>query len=455
MNQTATQSPATAGGKPPLAPGLPVLGNALSMRIDPLAYLLKLYGEYGPVFRVRMLSREYTIMAGLDANRFLAREAGEYLGSVELFGGFARELGSEAFMVALDGVPHRHQRKVQRRGYGREILLGRIGEVVELTNSSTRDWKEGTTFSVFPTVQRIITEQLGILLASQPCGDYFESLWTLLNTNMKVHVMKTHPKFMLRLPAYTRARARSRELARNVLAWHRAHPPTDRPADLLDDLVAGVDENGLPYTEPTLIAATLGPYFAGMDTVASTASFMLYAILHYPGVLARVQAEVDAAFAAGGGTLTVEALKGMSALHGAAMETLRMYPVAPFTPRTVTQPFEFGGYAFTPGTEVMVANALTQYLPEYFPEPERFDIDRHARADRPKVPNTYAPFTLGSHTCLGAGMAESQLMVVIATLLRHFEFALPSPDYRVEIQAAPIPNPGKGLTVKVVRRRLV
>jgi cytochrome P450 len=50
-------------------------------------------------------------------------------------------------------------------------------------------------------------------------------------------------------------------------------------------------------------------------------------------------------------------------------------------------------------------------------------------------------------------MAESQLMVVIATLLRHFEFALPSPDYRVEIQAAPIPNPGKGLTVKVVRRR--
>ena len=100
-----------------------------------------------------------------------------------------------------------------------------------------------------------------------------------------------------------------------------------------------------------------------------------------------------------------------------------------------------------------VANALTQYLPEYFPEPERFDIDRHARADRPKVPNTYAPFTLGSHTCLGAGMAESQLMVVIATLLRHFEFALPSPDYRVEIQAAPIPNPGKGLTVKVVRRR--
>ena len=57
MNQTATQSTATAG-KPPLAPGLPVLGNALSMRIDPLAYLLGLYREYGPVFRVRMLGRK-------------------------------------------------------------------------------------------------------------------------------------------------------------------------------------------------------------------------------------------------------------------------------------------------------------------------------------------------------------------------------------------------------------
>lgn len=456
MNNAHTPHLSTPGltpRRPPLASGLPLLGNALSFRTHPVRYLLGLYHEHGPVFRVRLLNREYTILAGLEANRFLAREAGEYLGSGELFGGFALEMGSEIFMVALDGAPHRYQRKLQRRGFGRESFITRIDEVVQLTRTFTSAWRPGARITVFPTLQRLVTEHLGRVLGTLPCGDAFDALWTLLNTNMNVHVMKTHPKWVLRLPPYQRAKARAWALARRVLAWHRENPPVDRPVDLIDDLLAAVDEDGKPFGEGELMAATLSPYFAGMDTVASTLSFMLYAVLRHPDVLARVRTEVDAAFAAGDGTLTADALRAMPALHGLALETLRVYSVAPFTPRTVTQAFDFGGYRIEPCTQVMVANGLTHFLPEYFPEPQRFDIDRHARADRPKVANAYAPFTLGSHTCLGAGMAETQLMVTLATLLHDFDFALPTPDYEVPVLAAPIPNPGQGFKITVQRRR--
>jgi cytochrome P450 len=56
---------------------------------------------------------------------------------------------------------------------------------------------------------------------------------------------------------------------------------------------ASVGPEGYRPTDDDLLAAALGPFFAGLDTVANTSSFMMYALLKHPEVLARVQAEVD------------------------------------------------------------------------------------------------------------------------------------------------------------------
>ena len=60
----------------------------------------------------------------------------------------------------------------------------------------------------------------------------------------------------------------------------------------MDDLLASADENGNAYSEEMLLTSIMGGYFAGMDTVASTASFMLYAVLKQPGLLERVRAKL-------------------------------------------------------------------------------------------------------------------------------------------------------------------
>ncbi len=441
----------TTAQQPPLVPGLPLIGNGLEMRTFPIQYLVKLYQEYGPVFRLKLLNKRYTIMAGLEANRFLARDGERYLGSEELFGSFGRELKSDAFMVAMDGASHRHQRKLQRRGYSRDAILSRLLDVINLQRSVTDQWQPGQRLQVFASMQHIVTEQLALVLTNCACGDYFDDVQFLFNTNMKVNVMKTHPSIFMKQPRYGRAKARSNELARAAMQWHRDNPPTDRQPDLIDDLMNAVDENGEPYSESTIMAALLGAYFAGMDTVASTASFMLYAILKTPGVLQRLQAELDAAFV--DGQLPPEKLRQMEVLHGAAIETLRLYPVAAFTPRTVTEPFEFGGFTLETGTEVLVANGVTHYLPEFYPDPEKFDVDRHQNPDHPKTPQAFAPYTLGAHTCLGAGMAEVQLMTVLATLLHAVDLRLDPPDFDITVYTMPIPNPGRKFSVEVVKQR--
>ena len=56
----------------------------------------------------------------------------------------------------------------------------------------------------------------------------------------------------------------------------------------------------------------------------------------------QVLAEVDGVFAAG--PVTPESLRNMRVLHGAVMETLRMYPIAVAAMRNATRDFEFAGH---------------------------------------------------------------------------------------------------------------
>jgi hypothetical protein len=51
---------------PPLARGLPLLGNALDMQRDLIAFLVEQYKQSGPVFRVRALNQEFVVLAGCD-----------------------------------------------------------------------------------------------------------------------------------------------------------------------------------------------------------------------------------------------------------------------------------------------------------------------------------------------------------------------------------------------------
>lgn len=424
----------------PQANSLPYLGIALKMRVDPLRYFLQLYHEHGPVFKVTLLGRPIVIMAGINANRFLAQKGEEHFSSEPLFGGLARELGSDSLLVALDGVPHRHQRKAQQRGFSRDTMQTNLGVVRQITYDFARRWSPGDELPIFPTMQRIVTDQLGMLTGGRTCGDLFDDLWMLLNVNMKVHILKTHPALYLRMPSYVRAKRRSMAFARELMEWHRAHPPVDREPRLVDDLVASVDENGKPYSDSAIMTGIAGAYFAGMDTVAATLSFMLYSALKVPGLLDRLLAEIDAVFDGDG--LTPAALRKMDVLHNTALETLRLFTVTPFTPRTVSKAFDFEGFHFPVGTEVYVANALPHLLPEYFPNPDVFDVDRYSRPDQPRVPQAFAPFSLGAHTCLGAGAAEVQMMTLLATLLRVAKLSLAQPE-DVTVYANPLPNPGR------------
>jgi cytochrome P450 len=147
------------------------------------------------------------------------------------------------------------------------------------------------------------------------------------------------------------------------------------------------------------------------------------------------------------GTPKLHDLKDMETLHGAAIETLRMYPVAPMTPRTATKSFTFHGYRVDAGDEVYVAQTMTHFMDEYFPNPTKFDPSRFGRGEGKGVAGAFAPYSLGRHMCLGAGIAETQMMLTLARLINNLDLELETPN--LTIKSAPLPNPTSKFYVRV------
>ncbi len=83
------------------------------------------------------------------------------------------------------------------------------------------------------------------------------------------------------------------------------------------------------------------------------------------------------------------------------MECLRLYSIVPMSVRTVMNTVLVEGYELPEGAQVFIAQAATHHMEDVFPDPKKFDIDRYLPPRNEHHRPGYAPFGLGTHTCLG------------------------------------------------------
>jgi cytochrome P450 len=113
----------------------------------------------------------------------------------------------------------------------------------------------------------------------------------------------------------------------------------------------------------------------------------------------------------------------------------------------------FAGYRFDMDDLVLHLWQLPHQLPELFPQPDTFDIDRyHAPRNEHRHPGAFAPFGTGDHFCLGAGIAEIQLVVNIATILNDYQVTVESVQNEPLEGSSPISNKVKQLWIHAVAR---
>ena len=444
-----TPAPVVAKAIPKVKGGL-LLGSARAAGEDVRALFTEQYLKLGPVFEVRLLHRRQVVLAGPEANQFANRKGRLYLSSAGPWRGLADGFGATRLMINLEGTDHVAMRKAFAPSYSR----ARFQQCLEVAGEAVRrivaQWPQGRPIAPLHAVQKIIADQTGEILAGEPASEYLDDMVAFLEILLTTKITKQLPSFPF-ARRLKRAGERIHELAQRTLQAHRPGGPLHGAEDLISDILAMHEADPQFMPETDMAANALGPYVLGIETVANTCVFTLYAILKHPDIMARVVAEADEFFS---GPATAERLRNMDVTHRVVLESLRMYPAAPAVFRAAVNSFEFAGYHVPAGTPIFLATTVTHRLPEFFPEPDKFDIDRYLpdRAEHRQA-NAYVPFGVGTHRCLGNGFAEAQTLLTIAAILHTAELEMHPSGYELKMTNIPTPRPNRRFKFKVKRLR--
>lgn len=180
-------------------------------------------------------------------------------------------------------------------------------------------------------------------------------------------------------------------------------------ADLLSALIEAHDaEDRLSLME--LIGTVILLLIAGYETTVNLLGNGLYCLLRYPDQFALLKQQPDR-------------------IESALNEMLRCEsPVQRGTFRMTSETISFKGIEIKPGTQIWAYIGAANRDPDYFPDPNRFDIARD--------PNRHIAFGFGVHYCLGASLARAEARIGFECLFRR----LPGLQAAVEFPAW-IPGP--------------
>ncbi|KAI3993729.1 hypothetical protein MKX01_002742 [Papaver californicum] len=202
--------------------------------------------------------------------------------------------------------------------------------------------------------------------------------------------------------------------------------------DLLQMILEGANNESLRLqsTDQFIVDNCKNIYFAGFETTATSASWILMLLATHPEWQTRVRTEVSEICE--GFYPDFNMLRKMKLLTMVIQETLRLHPPAMFVSREAFKDVTIGDINVPKGVAVWLPLVTLHRDPKLWgPDAGDFNPDRwlQGTAGACTVPQVYMPFGVGPRICLGQNFAVIELKIILSLILSKFSFTL-SPQYR-------------------------
>ena len=411
-----------------------------------------IFQKYGPVVELPFKMRKATLVAlmGPDTNQWVNKHGRFYLRSKDYIQDLERVFGASRTLPGLDGADHYKMRKSLQGAYSRAALTRRLPELVHLCRRSLGRWSEGDVFGAAEAFQNHVSSQISHLMIGVDCSHYVDELLEYEHRALVTQVQGALPNFMLSTPKMKRYRKRVRELQEAITASHTPAQRRGKPPDIADAILElhKNDPQFLPETDITFpfVAAMVASIYLG-----SGLAFAVYNMVRHPDLYARIHREAELLFGNGREPEAKDfSLDSIDVTHRLCMESARVYPVIPWQLRTVMNECIVSGFQIPPKTHLLICQTATHYADDLFKDPLEFDIDRYLpdRAEHTK-PGAYAPYGLGTHTCLGSRWVELQMAVNLLLIAYHLKLEVEPVNYKIGINPFPTSAPNKKMKFRV------
>jgi cytochrome P450 len=439
---------ASAAQSVPSVAGLPLVGNLLQFRRDRLA-LQDEAGRIGPIARVQMAHVPVYVISDADlAHRVLVTDADAFRKSPATR--FLEPVMGDGLLLA-DGEHHKRHRKLLAPAFAPRRLAAYGETMVAETQAQLAMWSSGQRIELAEQMLEMTLAIAGRAMFGTDVRRDAKRVAEGLELGMRALMENQRSPVRLGyewpLPRHLRLRRAIKildEVVYRLIREGRARG-TDS-GDVLSILLLARDEQGA-LTDAQVRDEVMTLLLAGHETTANALTWTWYELARHPNVLARLQAEVDAA-----GEIHADMLATMPYNLACIEETLRLHPPAYLVDREATRAIEVGGHMLPPGALLAVSIRGIHLRSDYYADPHAFRPERflpEAKKARPR--HHYLPFGAGPRVCIGSHFALLEAQLALATMVQRVQLRVP-----VHVDAEPVITlrPRGGMPATVVLRAL-
>jgi sterol 14-demethylase len=411
-------------------------GHLEEFRTDPIALMRRVREECGAVGQFELAGRHVVLLTGAEANEFFFRAADEDLDQAAAYP-FMKPIFGEG--VVFDASPERRKEMLHNSALRGDQMRGHAATIEKEVDRMLAGWGDEGEIDLLDFFAELTIYTSSACLIGTKFREELDSRFAHLYHNLErgtdalAYVDPYMPIESFRIR--DESRAALVELVQEIMDGRIANPPADKEdRDLLDVLVSVKKEDGTPHFSASEVTGIfISMMFAGHHTTSGTAAWSVIELLRHPEVLSGVVKELDELYA-DGQEVSFHALRQIPQLEAVLKETLRLHPPLIILMRVAQGEFEVCGNRIEPGDHVAATPAISNRLPEDFPNPDSFDPGRYIDPNQEDLVNrwTWIPFGAGRHRCVGAAFALMQLKAIFSVLLRDWEFGMaqPSESYR-------------------------
>ncbi|MFJ4773788.1 cytochrome P450 [Streptomyces uncialis] len=411
----------------PRAPGgLPLLGHAVSLIKDPLAFLDR-QREYGDIVEIRIGRRPAYILNHPDLVHAMLTGPSRRFDRGEIFAK-ARPLFGDGVAVA-DGKHHRDRRRVIQPLLNTARLASYLDTMAEHTTTRAASWRDGQHIDLNAEMADLTLNVVAATIFGQhlPAG-----AGPSIHHNLPIVVAGLARRAYGPTAALLdRVPTRERKAYQNALTGiHRVVDEAvsaNRDSPTLVRLSADTDERQLHDDVTSLL-------IGGSHTSAAAAAWLFILLGRHPRIRRRLDEEVGRVL--GDRPVTPSDLPELILTRRIVQETLRLYPPIWFFPRRAATDLRLGGHSIERGTQVFYSPYAMHRDSRWYSEPESFDPDRWdpSRCSQPP-PGASIPFAAGVHGCPGGDFALAELTLLTAAVTARWHLD-PAPGRAPEAVAA-------------------
>ncbi|KAL7138879.1 hypothetical protein ABFS83_09G012400 [Erythranthe nasuta] len=186
------------------------------------------------------------------------------------------------------------------------------------------------------------------------------------------------------------------------------------------------DKSGVSVDRDGIKAIILDIIAGGTDTSAATLEWTMSELLRHPIALKTLQNEVRE-ITRGKNVITENDLVKMHYLKAVVKETLRLHPPVPLLARVARENIEVMGYDISVGTMVLTNTWAIGRDSDSWNEPEKYTPERFltSSVDFKGLDFELIPFGAGRRGCPGIAFAMAGVELVLANVVKKFEWELP------------------------------